>query len=169
MSEIDHWVDQSSSWVTLIGFLIGLFGVFLTYKQARDARLAAQDAKLAAEAAGRKVIGFDASVSLYGAIEVLHRIMDLISNAEWTEANLKCIDVRKILERAISANLEAVSSNPQVGALASYLDVLINNVLTKLSDPMIELNIVEIQRDLVAHIVAMTGLCETLRQREVIR
>lgn len=169
MSEINHWVNLSSAWITLIGFLIGLFGVYLTYKQARDARLAAQDAKLAAEAAGRKVIGFDASVSLYGAIELLHRILELVAASEWSEANLKCIDVRKILERALSANLDAISNNLQVGALASYLDVLINNMLAKINDPTLQLNIAEIQGDLVVHIIAMTGLCETLRQREVAR
>lgn len=162
-------VEATSAWVSLIGLLLSIAGVTMTYFQARSARIAAQDAKTAAEDAGQKVIGFDASVPIYNAVEILHRISELIGRSQWSEANWKCVDVRKLLQRALNAGMPQLNNNDEILAVASYLDVLTNNLLAKISNDGIALNVVEIQGALVNHIVAMTGLCEILRQREVLR
>lgn len=167
MEWINGFVNESAAWISLFGFLLSIFGVFLTYGQARQARLAAEDAKSAAESAGQKVIGFDASVALYNAVEILHRISELVGRAEWSEANGKCVDVRKLLRRASSARVPILETSDELVAVGSYLNVLTNNLLAKIDNGHVSLDIVEIQAALANHIVALAGLCELLRQREV--
>jgi hypothetical protein len=85
---------------------------------------------------------------------------------DWGGAVEVSVDVRKILERALNAHVNALKDNQQISALASYLDVLINNLHEKSHNATVVLNIAEVQTALVSHIVALAGLCELLRYQE---
>lgn len=167
MSWLNEFIQTASAWVTFIGFIVGLIGVYLTYRQAHEARVAAQAARIAAEAAGKKVIGFDASVSIYNAVEILQRVCELVGQDQLDEAMWKCVDVRKILERAVNADLDEISESPVMSAASEYLNVLTNNLMVKCQNPHVDIDLVQVRSDLLGHIVAMSGLCERLRQREV--
>jgi hypothetical protein len=120
------YVSWAALFVTVVGGIAGVVGLFLTYQQARNAKIAALDAKEAAMLAVQKLQSKLNLAGVASAIMQIESIKELVDQAEFRAARISFHAIRRpisdLLRISIDAQAEKLNLEKAMRTVNKQLD-----------------------------------------------
>lgn len=158
---LENALKASEPWFTTIGLVIAGLGLFLTYRQAREAKIQATDAAKAALSAQKRLLSLDVALELNRTKGLLEKMHENITNGDHKVAYQIAADARLDLEQILrsGADLDQTIRN-DIELLATNLYATIESLLFPPKDAV---DIAELQKQVLEMQICLTGVCARLR------
>lgn len=131
-------IASVADWFTVIAFPLTLLGLWLTYRQSKKTKSAADAAKKSAKETSDKIESFQYMATLSRNIEILKSCPKLLLESQWLDVAHHLTEARDQLLIIMSGEKEP-ENHKKLKTLKDNLNIDIRNLYTRANDESFEL------------------------------
>lgn len=131
-------ISTVADWFTVIAFPLTLLGLWLTYRQSKKTKSAADAAKKSAKETSDKIESFQYMATLSRNIEILKSCPKLLLESQWLDVAHHLTEARDQLLIIMSGEKEP-ENHKKLKTLKDNLNIDIRNLYTRANDESFEL------------------------------